>query len=206
MATVLDLQRQVRGLNNRVVLLGVICAVQVATILVISTMVKFGQPERILVPTLPADVYLGGSRPSEQYLEFLTRDVAQLYLNRHPNNTSYFRDGVLRVVDPARQGEFRAAMDEVEARSVQSQAATTFFPQDIFVDPSKNYSEVGGILETYIGAQKVQSQQKRYKLFWVRRGQAVFLDSISETADADAPGAKAQFSDDATTAAKGGGQ
>lgn len=132
----------------------------------------------ILTPTLLADTELSTAVPSPEYLEQVTRDISNLFLNRHPHNLSYFRDNILRLADPTAHGQIEAALMATERRLLATRTSTVFYPTEIFVDPKRLYSEIRGELHTYLGPERVSEERKVYAADWSYRAMRLHLQDF----------------------------
>ena len=150
----------------------------------------------ILTPTLLADTALTSNAPSPEYLEQVTRDMAGLFLNRHPHNLSYFRDNILRLAHPSTHGEIESALMETERRLIATKTSTVFYPSEIFVDPSGLYSEIRGELHTYLGPNRVDTKKTIYAADWRFQSMRLWLEDFYPITpeDAKAPTAPLQKS------------
>ncbi|MEL7322569.1 MAG: type IV conjugative transfer system protein TraE [Pseudomonadota bacterium] len=132
----------------------------------------------ILTPTLLADTELTTRVPSPEYLEQVTRDISNLFLNRHPHNLSYFRENILRLSDPTAHGQIEAALMATERRLLATRTSTVFYPTEIFVDPERLYSEIKGELHTYLGPERVSEDRKIYAADWSYRSMRLHLQDF----------------------------
>lgn len=148
----------------------------------------------ILTPTLRSDAVMTADAPSAEYLEQTTRDVAGLFLNRHPHNLSYFRDNILRLAHPTSHGEIEAALIATERRLLATKSSTVFYPSEIFVDPVELYSEIRGELHTYLGPDRVKSERAIYAAEWRYGSMRLWLEDFYPiTADEAEAGAAPLF-------------
>ena len=132
----------------------------------------------ILTPTLLGDTKMSSSAPSPEYLEQVTRDISNLFLNRHPHNLTYFRDNILRLSDPAAHGQIEAALMATERRLLATRTSTVFYPTEIFVDPNALYSEIRGELHTYLGPERVSDERKIFAATWTYRAMRLHLQDF----------------------------
>ncbi|MEM9838005.1 MAG: type IV conjugative transfer system protein TraE [Pseudomonadota bacterium] len=132
----------------------------------------------ILTPTLKADAAITTEAPSPEYLEQTTRDVAGLFLNRHPHNLSYFRDNILRLAHPTSHGEIEAALMATERRLLATKSSTVFYPTEIFVDPVRLTSEIRGELHTYLGPDRVKTERTIYAADWRYQSMRLWLEDF----------------------------
>lgn len=140
----------------------------------------------ILTPTLLSDAAISSKAPSSEYMEQVTRDVANLFLNRHPHNLSYFRDNILRLAHPSAHGEIEAALMATERRLLATKSATVFYPSEIFVDPANLYSEIRGELQTYLGPERVSKEPKVFAVEWRYTSMRLQLEDFYAIDDEDA--------------------
>lgn len=152
----------------------------------LSSYALASRTERIvLVPTLHSDTALSSQTPSPDYLEAVTRDVANLFLNRHPNNLSYFRDNILRLAHPSSHGEIEAALMSTERRLIATKSSTVFFPTEIYVDLEGLYSEIKGELQTYLGPERTATERKVFAADWRFQSMRLWLEDFYPIDSAD---------------------
>jgi len=145
----------------------------------------------VLAPILPNTVVLsqtGGV--SADYLESVARDTTYLFLNRTPDNESFFDQQILKIADAATYQSIRNALIDAERRMANAHVSQTFIPNDWYVDAAKLYVEVSGNLIIGNGAAQPAATAKVYALRFVRRGASVRLLSFEEISPAQALGAK----------------
>lgn len=159
------------------------------TALLQTWMIATKETRIILTPTLLADTAISSSAPSPDYLEQTTRDMAGLFLNRHPHNLSYFRDNILRLAHPSTHGEIESALMETERRLIATKTSTVFYPAEIFVDPEKLYSEIRGELHTYLGPNRVDTKKTVYAADWRFEAMRLWLEDFYPIDLADAESA-----------------
>lgn len=147
-------------------------------IVLLSYVVATKEERIILTPTLLADTELSSHVPSPEYMEQVTRDIANLFLNRHPHNLSYFRDNILRLADPTAHGQIEAALMATERRLLATRTSTVFYPTEIYVDPDQLYSEIRGELHTYLGPKRVSEERKVFAADWSYRAMRLHLQDF----------------------------
>lgn len=148
------------------------------------------QPTVVLVPTLTGEGGVREGRPTAEYLEMLTRDVAWLFLNRHPYNKSYFEESLLRIVDAEVFSEISQQLKAQREERFRTNTSTAFDPIDIFVDPAMGYGEITGILRTFVGRELVSETTRTYAARFATRGVATRLLDFSEIDISQAKGRK----------------
>jgi conjugal transfer pilus assembly protein TraE len=171
---------KVRSISRITVLLaGVACALALSNV-IMATLVMRQRTEAVLVPTMTSDMSLMSGAPSGPYMEMLTRDVASLFLNRHPNNTDYFQENVLRIVDSSVYAEMEQELRAMREERIHTRTSTVFHPIEIFTDPTEGYSEITGVLQTRVGDQQVAEDTRTYAARWNIEGLSVRLLDFAE--------------------------
>ena len=178
--------------RNVLAVVGVILSL---TALLQTWMIATQETRVILTPTLRADTAISSSAPSADYLEQTTRDLAGLFLNRHPHNLSYFRDNILRLAHPSTHGEIESALIETERRLIATKTSTVFYPSEIFVDPDALYSEIRGELQTYLGPTRVDAKKTIYAADWRFDSMRLWLEDFYPVDAADARGPETPLTD-----------
>ena len=120
----------------------------------------------ILTPTLSSETEIKYRTPSSHYLEQVTRDVATLFLNRHPQNLDYFRKNILRMTHPSAHGDIEVALLDTQRQYIATKTSTVFYPSEIYVDPYKLYSEIQGELHTFLGSDLISNEKATYGADW----------------------------------------
>ncbi|WP_031555797.1 type IV conjugative transfer system protein TraE [Parvularcula oceani] len=170
------------------------------TVLMQAFMIHSRETRVILTPTLHAETALSSGAPGADYLEQVTRDVAGLFLNRHPHNLGYFRENILRLAHPSTHGSIEAALLETERRLIATKTSTVFYPAEIFVDPESLYSEIRGEVHTYLGPDRVETERAVYAADWRFDAMRLWLEDFypitpEEAQAIDAPLSKASAGD-----------
>jgi conjugal transfer pilus assembly protein TraE len=174
----------------RLTMVTVALGVSIGANLVIA-LVALGARQTILTPILPNPVVLsqtGGV--SADYLEAVARDAAYLFLNRTPDNESFFDQQILRVADAATYQTIRDALIDAERRMAATHVSQTFIPTDWYVDAARLYVEVSGNLIANNGAEQPLAASKIYAMRFIRRGSGIRLLSFEEIKPVQALGAK----------------
>ena len=81
-------------------LLALICIVLGILVVVMFTAASTRDREVVLQPILPSEMTLSSSSVTPEYLEAVTRDTAQLALNRSPETLQYWLDGIVAIAAP----------------------------------------------------------------------------------------------------------
>ncbi|MEM9375216.1 MAG: type IV conjugative transfer system protein TraE [Pseudomonadota bacterium] len=173
--------------------LAVVTLILALSVLLLTYFVTARETRVILTPTLLSDTAISSNKPSPEYMEQVTRDMAGLFLNRHPHNLSYFRGNILRLAHPATHGEIEAALLQTERRLIATKTSTVFYPEEIFVDPVTLYSEIRGELHTYLGPERVASEKKIYAADWRFDAMRLWLEDFYPITADDAQAPTAPF-------------
>ena len=125
--------------------------------------------EVVLLPTLPKQLTVSSAGVEADYLELVTRDTALVLLNRSPEGLDYWMSEILKLADPASHGRLKAEL----VRIVEEQRGS-----DVTVDPKALTSEVTGTLKTFVGAQVIASEERRFRFSWTYRGLRLALSGF----------------------------
>jgi len=126
--------------------------------------------EVLLVPTTRAPLTVSSAGVSAQYLEFVTRDAALLLLNRSPEGLDYWMSQILELADPAANGTLKGELMKIVEEQRGSDVTQAFVIKELKVDPGSLTSEVKGTLKTFVGAQVIASDERRFRFSWTYQG------------------------------------
>jgi conjugal transfer pilus assembly protein TraE len=131
--------------------------------------------EVVLQPILPSQMTLSSSSVTSEYLEAVTRDTAQLALNRSPETLQYWMDGLVAISAPDTRGALKADLMRIMDEQQGSQI-TQFVTIDwIKTDPEALTSQVGGVLHTIVGSRDVRREHKIFEFHWKYTGVSLRL-------------------------------
>ncbi|MEM6409958.1 MAG: type IV conjugative transfer system protein TraE [Pseudomonadota bacterium] len=131
--------------------------------------------EIVLQPILPSEMALSSAAVTPEYLEAVTRDTAQLALNRTPETLQYWMDGLVAIAAPEARGALKADLMEI-MREQQDSQVTQFVTIDwIRTDPESLTSQVGGVLHTVVGSRDVRREHKIFEFQWKYTGVSLRL-------------------------------
>ena len=131
--------------------------------------------EIILQPVVPKAMAISSSGVSSDYLEAITRDTAQLALNRSPETLQYWMDNILAITAPEARGPLKGRLLRILDEQSGSQV-TQFVTIDwIRVDPDDLTSEVGGVLHTVVGSKDVRREHRVFRFKWKYEGLSLKL-------------------------------
>ena len=138
--------------------------------------------EVILVPTLLPETAIQRNRAPDDYVLSMTRDAAQLFLNRHPHDTRYMRENVLRIVDPAYHDELKRQIAEDENDNKYKSGERVFFPERMCMveGTTSPTAEIRGRLNTYLNDRKIETRDVIQRFVWRVDGyRLVLVDTAS---------------------------
>jgi len=126
--------------------------------------------EIILQPINRSPLEISSSGVTKDYLEFVTRDVAQLALNRSPENLGYWKESILKIASPQTRGELSKALVKIVEEQSGSSITQSYSIASLEVDPETLTSEVSGTLNTFAGSKVISSQHKKFRFHWSYEG------------------------------------
>lgn len=131
--------------------------------------------EVVLQPILPSQMVLSSASVSPEYLEAVTRDTAQLALNRSPESLQYWLDSLVAIAAPEARGALKANLLKVMEEQQGSQVSQFITIDWIRTDPENLTSQVGGVLHTIVGSRDVRSEHKIFQFDWQHTGVSLRL-------------------------------
>jgi conjugal transfer pilus assembly protein TraE len=143
--------------------------------------------EVLLVPTTRTPLVISSAGVSSEYLEFVTRDVALTLLNRSPEGLDYWMQQILALADPARRGRLKADLMRIVEEQRGSEVAQAFVISKLEVDHKGLTSQVSGTLKTFVGAQVIASEERRFQFDWTYRGLRLALSGFAAVPSANPP-------------------
>ena len=136
--------------------------------------------EVVLVPTAARELIVSSSGVSADYLELVTRDAALMLLNRSPEGLDYWMTETLKLADPASHGRLKAELVRIVEEQRGSDVTQAFVITSMTVDPDGLTSEVAGTLKTFVGAQVIASDERRFRFRWTYRGLRLALSGFAQ--------------------------
>ena len=157
----------------------------VASLLGLSSLVSFGvaatrDREVVLVPIATQRMTVSSAGVTASYLELVTRDTALMLLNRSPQALDYWMSEILELADPAAHGALKAELVKIVEEQRGSDVAQAFMIRSLSVDPKALTSEVTGTLKTFVGAQVIASEERRFTFRWTQRGLSLALAGFAQ--------------------------
>lgn len=182
------LEKDRKTFANRLVIVSALLGLSIASNLVLSLQV-LNNSKVILVPTLPQSASIDtNGRVSREYLEFLTRDMAWLFLNRTSETAHYLETQAQGLIDPTVYEALRLELSKQSRVSIENHSTQSFSPDDIYLDPANLYAEIRGTLEITSGKEVVDTQEKVFAMKFSKHGSQVLLYSIKEIDPKEAKG------------------
>lgn len=136
--------------------------------------------EVVLLPTLPKQLTVSSAGVEADYLELVTRDTALVLLNRSPEGLDYWMSEILKLADPASHGRLKAELVRIVEEQRGSDVTQAFVIRTMTVDPKALTSEVTGTLKTFVGAQVIASEERRFRFSWTYRGLRLALSGFAQ--------------------------
>jgi conjugal transfer pilus assembly protein TraE len=137
--------------------------------------------EVVLLPTLPKQLTVSSAGVEADYLELVTRDAALVLLNRSPEGLDYWMDEILKLADPASYGRLKAELVRIVEEQRGSDVTQAFVIRSMTVDPKGLTSDVTGTLKTFVGAQVIASDERRFRFSWTYRGLRLALAGFASS-------------------------
>lgn len=144
-----------------------------------ASLVATREREVLLVPTTRTPLVISSAGVSAEYLEFVTRDVALVLLNRSPEGLDYWMGQILALADPAQRGRLKAELLRIVEEQRGSEVTQAFVISKLEVDPRALTSEVSGMLKTFVGEQVISSEERRFRFDWTYRGLRLALSGFA---------------------------
>ena len=136
--------------------------------------------EIVLVPTVAKRLTISSAGVGADYLELVTRDTALMLLNRSPESLDYWMGQILEIADPASRGRLKAELMRIVEEQRGSDLSQAFVIRAMTVDPGALTSEVSGTLKTFVGAQVIASDERRFRFAWSYRGLRLALAGFEQ--------------------------
>ncbi len=136
--------------------------------------------EIVLLPTIARQLTVSSAGVEADYLELVTRDAALVLLNRSPEGLDYWMAEILKLADPASYGRLKADLVAIVDEQRGSDVTQAFVIRSMTVDPKALTSDVTGTLKTFVGAQVIASDVRRFRFRWTYRGLRLALAGFSQ--------------------------
>ena len=136
--------------------------------------------EIVLVPVTRQSLTLSSAGVAHEYLEFVTRDTALMLLNRSPEGLDYWMEQILKLADPAAHGRLKSELVKIVSEQRGSDIAQAFVIRSLVIDPKELKSEVTGTLKTFVGAQVIASEERKFVFSWTYTGLRLALTGFKQ--------------------------
>lgn len=131
--------------------------------------------EIVLQPVMRSPLTLSSKGVTPEYLELITRDTAQMALNRSPKNLEYWMDSILEIATPQSHGALKRDLMKIVEEQRGSSLSQFITIESIKVNPEELSSEVTGTLHTVVGSKEVSADHKRFRFDWDYQGLSLRL-------------------------------
>lgn len=136
--------------------------------------------EIVLTPTVTRPLVISSDNVGTDYLELVTRDTALMLLNRSPEGLDYWMEQILALAHPSAFGALKAKLVGIVNEQRGSDVSQSFVIKAMTVDPKALTSEVRGTLKTFVGAQVIASEDRRFTFTWVHSGLRLALTGFAQ--------------------------
>ena len=154
-------QRNLLALTSSVLVIAVIAATSLAA---------SRDREIVLTPTINRPLTITSAGVPSEYLELVTRDTALMLLNRSPEGLDYWMHSILDLAAPSAFGQLKAELLEIVNEQRGSDVSQSFVIKAMMVDPIRLTSDVTGSLKTFVGAQVIASDERKFRFSWTYSG------------------------------------
>ncbi|WP_109356269.1 type IV conjugative transfer system protein TraE [Sphingorhabdus sp. EL138] len=166
--------------------LALLAAGLAVTSLVAITAATTQSREIVLVPVTGQSLTLSSAGVADEYLELVTRDTALMLLNRSPEGLDYWMEQILKLADPGAHGRLKSELVKIVSEQRGSDIAQAFVIRSLSIDPKELRSEVSGTLKTFVGAQVIASEERKFVFRWSYSGLRLALTGFAQVpTDAD---------------------
>ena len=111
-------------------------------------------------PTRSKTIAVVGDRVDSAWLEEMGAWVAHLMLDASPHSIAWQQDQILKWTHPATHGQLQQEMAVQARRLTDTNAATTFWLQQLAPDADRQRVAVVGQLDTYVNGVRVNGSSK----------------------------------------------
>ena len=136
--------------------------------------------EIVLVPVTGQSLTLSSAGVSREYLELVTRDTALMLLNRSPEGLDYWMEQILKLAAPEAHGRLKSELVKIVSEQRGSDIAQAFVIRSLVIDPKELKSEVTGTLKTFVGAQVIASEERKFIFSWSYSGLRLALTGFAQ--------------------------
>jgi type IV conjugative transfer system protein TraE len=151
----------------------------IALLLVFKLM---GKEQSVIVepPTRAKAIGMTGDRMDAAYLEEMGLFIADQMLTNTPASVNVSHGVVLRWTHPELHGDLQQRMTAHAKRLAESNATTSFWPQQVAPDVDKQRVILLGQLETYVNGMRTSRENVAYRADFQTKGGRVMLKAWEE--------------------------
>lgn len=157
-----------------------ICLIFVVLILSLRTKIEILVP-----PQINKSFWVSGEQVSPQYLDEMSRFIADLRFNLTPESSATQRETLLRYTDPTFYNEFKALLIKEADYVAEQHISIAFYPtQDIRVDAKRLKTIVEGDLKSSVGDTAIPAKHVKYLLLFKYNYGRLFIKQFQEIKNA----------------------
>ena len=134
----------------------------------------------ILVPFINHQVSLNNSKPSNEYIVAITRDIFSLLLNLTPDNIDYSQKTILGLVDSAHYGEIKNQFLFIKEKILSKKFNTVFYITEIIPNNNNLTAIVSGNLYSYLGTKQTNTEEKKFEIKFKYKNSQLLLVGFNE--------------------------
>ena len=139
------------------------------------------QDQTIIMPSSVDRYVIQKGRVSDNMVLAMTRDISNLLLNRHPYDSEYFEENILRIAHPSRHEAIKHALSDDAENNQYRAGIRNWLPQEIcLVRGDERITEVKGVVQTYVNGQLVVSRDVVQNFKWGIEGTRLWLFDSAE--------------------------
>lgn len=175
---------KVFSLVIKVLSLCVITSVTLNIVMSVFLMRCSSQQSIVLVPnTLKEESKIDNRSVSSAYLEAVATMILEERLNVTPDSVSGSNENLLRYVSPHYYASFKEQLKKDEMTIKRKKISSAFYPSEMIVDTNKLQVLVKGSLKRWVGLRSIGSENRMYKMTFVKNGYLVLLQSFKAMED-----------------------
>ena len=146
-------------------ILSLLCVILLLIVFLLVICLTKKDTNVILVPSnLDDKISVSSSKPHNDYLEAITRDIVNTILNLTPNNVDYAERVILGYSNGRSYGVLKNQFSEIKNDVISRKISTAFYPISMYPDNKKLTVIVEGILYNYLGQKEVSKATKQYEI------------------------------------------
>jgi conjugal transfer pilus assembly protein TraE len=131
-------------------------------------------------PSRAQAISMTGDRVDAAWLEEMGLWVAHLMLDVTPQSVPWQREQVLRMTHPEIHGDLEQRMVAQAKRLIESNATTSFWPQQVAPDPDGQQTLLMGRLDTYVNGTRTSSATTAYRVSFRSKGGRILIKDWTE--------------------------